>query len=307
MIVLALACAPEDLPTSRAPAPPLAEPDVVRFLAIGDVGKGNDTQRNVAAGAARACAVLGCDFVVLLGDNLYPRGMETPEDPRMEERIGLMYADTGAPVYLVLGNHDYGHGRDRERAAWQVAWANNREGIEFPANLWVTDAGPARFIGLDTNAAFQFGAGSQATWLHEQIEESTATWNVVFGHHPYRSDGPHGNAGTYDGTAFVPWVSGRGLRSLFDEELCGRADLYLAGHEHSRQLIEACGVNLVVSGAGASATEIIDRGNNPLFAEATPGSAWVELGPESGRIVFVDADGNTQGPVGGYPVTPLER
>lgn len=307
MIALLLACTPDDLPSARAPAPALADPEVVRFLALGDAGKGNDTQRRVAAGAARACAVLGCDFVVLLGDNLYPRGMESPHDPRAEERIASMYADAGAPLYLILGNHDYAHGRDRERAAWQIAWADERDGVELPANLWFTDAGPVRLVALDTNAAFQFGTGQQTKWLREQLSGSAATWNVVLGHHPYRSDGPHGNAGTYEGLSYVPWVSGNSLKRLFDEELCGQADLYLSGHEHSRQLISACGVNLVVSGAGASATGIVDRGNDPLFAEGSPGSAWVELGPRSGRVVFVDADGNTQAPHEGFPLAPRER
>src|SRR5690349_21656897 len=104
-------CGDGAVPVGRAAPPPLAEPGVVRLLALGDAGKGNEGQRRVAVGAARACAARGCDLAVLLGDNLYPRGMESSDDPRISERTVEMYADLGVPLYLVLGNHDYAHGR----------------------------------------------------------------------------------------------------------------------------------------------------------------------------------------------------
>jgi tartrate-resistant acid phosphatase type 5 len=295
VLVLAVGCGTDEVPVGTAPSPALARSDRLSFVAIGDVGKGNDVQRQVAAGVARACAERGCDLVAVLGDNLYPRGMQTDEDPRMDERIAEMYAGVGAPLYLVLGNHDYGHGRDREAAARQVAWAAERPGIELPANAWVADAGPVRLVGLDTNAVFQFGEAFQARWLRERLAESSAPWKVVLGHHPYRSDGPHGNAGRYDGTRWIPWVSGSQLRALFDRELCGAADLYLAGHDHSRQVLAACGTDLVVSGAGASSTEVVDRGNDPRFARATPGAVWFELVDDGeGLIVLLDADGGEE-------------
>ncbi|MEZ4240125.1 MAG: metallophosphoesterase [Myxococcota bacterium] len=289
--LLAAGCSDSRVPVGVAPAPALASPDRVRFVALGDAGKGNKGQARVAAGVAKACAERGCDLVVLLGDNLYPRGMEADDDPHADERIAQMYAPVGAPVYLVLGNHDYAHGRSRAAAARQIAWAGRTPGVELPANAWVGDFGPARVVGLDTNAVFQFGEDFQARWLREQLDASDAPWKVVLGHHPFRSDGPHGNAGRYDGTRWVPWVSGSALRTLFDGSLCG-ADLYLAGHDHTRQLLEACGTDLVVSGTGASATEIVDNGNHPRFAEATLGAAWFELSADgSGRVVFLDADG----------------
>lgn len=295
LLLAALACADDRVPVGVARPPTVARPDALRFLAMGDTGNGSATQRRVAAGAARACAERGCDLVVLLGDNLYPRGMEAPDDPLAETRIAEMYAPIGAPLYVVLGNHDYAHGRDRERAGWLVAWADAHEGIEMPANAWVTDAGPARLVAIDTNAAFQFGGSFQAGWLRQQLAASARRWNVVFGHHPYKSNGKHGNAGAYDDAWFVPLANGAGLRELFDDELCGAADLYLCGHDHNRQLIETCGVSLVVSGGGGGATPIIDRGNAARFASGTPGAVWLELTEDAGRVVFLDADGEPDG------------
>jgi hypothetical protein len=299
-----MACSAGNVPVAVAPPPALARADELRFVAIGDAGKGNDVQARVAAGVARACGALGCDFLVLLGDNLYPSGPDSASDPRLDERIADPYAGIGVPLYLVLGNHDYGNGLQRERADAEIAWAAGRDGVELPANLWVSDVGPARIVGLDTNAALQFGSGFQRRWLQEQLAGSGARWNVVLGHHPYRSDGPHGNAGEYEGLPFVPWLSGTALRRLFDAGLCGGADLYLAGHDHTRQLLDACGVTLVVSGTGASGTRIVDRGNHPRFATAAPGAVWLSLGPDEGRVVFLDADGASEGE---FAITPRRR
>ncbi len=269
-----------------------ADADVVRFVAVGDTGKGNATQRRVAAAIARTCASRGCDFVILLGDLLYPRGMEDPNDPRAEERVLAPYAQVGAPVYAVLGNHDYAHGRDTRRAQWLLDFAREAPGVALPGHAWAARVGPVALIGLDTAAAFQFGPGEQRAWLDRTLDahDRPGTWVVVAGHHPLRSDGPHGNAGAYEGWPGVPWMSGTGLGRWLGE-LCGRADLYLAGHDHSRQLLRHCGMDLVVSGAGSSATAIVDRGNAPRFAKATPGFAWLELTPRGGRALFVDADG----------------
>ena len=265
----------------------------MRLVALGDTGKGNETQRRVADAVVQTCAIRGCDLILLLGDNLYPRGMEAPDDPRATGWILQPYAGAGVPIFLVLGNHDYAHGRDRARAAWQIAWAGRTEGVELPGHAWEARIGPLQLLGLDTAAAFQFGAQDQLRWLRQRLEQPRAPWTLVAGHHPLRSQGKHGNAGTYEGWSHVPWLSGAAIERLLSP-LCGRVELYLSGHEHSRQLLEHCGVELVVSGAGASTTPILDRGNQPRFARATPGLVWLELTETDGTLAFIDADGQPE-------------
>jgi len=271
-----------------------AESSAVRFAALGDAGRGDAKQQRVARGVIHTCAERGCDAIVLLGDLLYPHGMESDDDPRAEEWIAAPYAPAGAPLLLVLGNHDYGRGRDSAAARRVLRWAKHRPGVVLPANVWDLPAGLVHFFGLDTNAAFQFGDAPQREWLARVLDESEAPWKVVLGHHPFRSDGEHGNAGWYEGWSGVPIASGAGLLRLFEGALCDRADLYLAGHDHNRQLLAQCGVDLIVSGAGSSTTPIVDRGNDPRFASAEPGFVWLELRETEGRIVFLDADGNAE-------------
>lgn len=284
--VLLVACASGPATPASLPAIATADPDVLRLVALGDTGHGNATQRRVARGVAAVCAAAGCDAVLLLGDNLYPRGATTPDDARLDDVIGL-YAELGVPVYGVLGNHDWGHGSDHDAAANQLAWARDRPWLHL-ATDWIAEAGPATLFGLDTTRVFWDGS-ARAAWLTPAVDRA-AGWRVVLGHHPLRSNGPHGNAGAYEGWSGLPWLSGAAVGDTLTDAVCGRADLYLAGHDHSLQWIPHCGAELVVSGAGSSATTLEDRGNTPRFARAEHGFVWIRLGSAL-TVAVHDADG----------------
>ena len=61
--------------------------DVVRFVALGDTGRGNDGARRVARAIANKCATDGCDFALLLGDNVYQGGAASPDDPALVNKF----------------------------------------------------------------------------------------------------------------------------------------------------------------------------------------------------------------------------
>jgi predicted phosphodiesterase len=286
-----LACTTVPHHVGSAPAIEGTTQGVVRLAVVGDTGKGNPLQQRVAQGMAGWCAEHGCDAVLVAGDLIYPRGMESADDPRAETWVAEPYRDI-APVYLTLGNHDYGHGRSLEKAGWLVDWAGRAEGVHLPSHQFeagLPDGG--RLFVLDTNLAFQFDEQPQQQWLQQALPQVEG-WRVVLGHHPFRSDGPHGNAGAYEGWRGLPWLSGRALETMFDATLCPHADLYLAGHDHNLQLLDHCGVALVVSGSGAAVTEVVDRGNDPAWAAAVGGFVWVELRADgTGRAIAVSDDG----------------
>ncbi len=269
--------------------PPIGDATRVRFIALGDTGKGNDQQRKVAAAISQVCATKGCDFALLLGDNLYPEGMIARDDPNMDRVFTKIYNELPFPFYAVLGNHDV-NVNDLTRAHHQLAWAESEPQFEMPGRFYSFNAGPARFWALDTNDVMWHGPGRQQEWLNTELPRQSG-WRVVFGHHPWKSNGKHGTAGEYDDTVGVPYVSGDGPKELFEKTLCNQADLYVAGHDHSLQLLDSkgCGTTLVVSGAGAEVRPIEDRGNTPAFAESTLGFAWIELG-ETGTVSFYGAD-----------------
>lgn len=84
-------------------------PEALRFAAMGDMGTGGPGQRKVAAMLAERAAQEPLHFWLTLGDNIYPWGVVSADDPAWEERFESVYGDAAlqVPVYPTLGNHDY--------------------------------------------------------------------------------------------------------------------------------------------------------------------------------------------------------
>lgn len=272
-------------------APPVP---VVRFVALGDAGEGNATQYKVADAIGAVCANLGCDFALYLGDNFYDTGVADVDDAQFQEKFELPYANLDFRFYPVLGNHDYGG----DGAGWElwkgqsyIDYTTRSDKWTFPDLYYAHEHEHVAFYGLDTTQLFWGIDEDQATWLREELATTDATWKIAYGHHPYTSNGPHGDAGNYEGLDWVPIVDGQNIKDFMDGEVCGEVDVYLCGHDHSLQWPrETCGTEFLVSGAGAKVTEI--EGNDPTyFEENVPGFLWVELRGDQFTGIFYDEDG----------------
>ena len=295
----------------------------VRFIAMGDTGEGNTAQYEVAAVIGTVCANQGCDFVILLGDNFYDIGVESVTDGQWDSKFEQPYADINLPFYPALGNHDGGDdflggtGINVEQGDNQVdytyagssppPWGPGTTKWTLPSRWYHHNHANVDFYGLDTSQIFfdglyipfltpDFGdlVDGQRAWLNAQLAASPATnWRIAYGHHPYLSNGPHGNAGMYEGLPFVPYANGEEIKDFFDANVCGNVDLYLCGHDHSRQwLTDTCdGTAFMVSGAGAKTTEI--EGNNPVYFQDadTEGFAWIEIVGDTMTVQWWDKTG----------------
>ncbi|MBK9261664.1 MAG: metallophosphoesterase [Polyangiaceae bacterium] len=245
---------------------------VVKFVAIGDTGKGNQGQYDVAAAMAKKCEADGCDFVQLLGDNIYDSGVDSTSDPQWQSKFELPYAALDLPFWVVLGNHDYGGdgaGTDFGKGKHEIDYTKISTKWKLPAAYYTRSEKHVDFFALDTNMAMFSQADNQKNDVPTWIAASKAQWKIALGHHPYLSNGKHGNAGEYEGLPFVPIVNGKGVKDLLDDVVCGKVDLYLCGHDHSMQWLQPkCGSNteLVISGAGASTSEL--KGGNPVHFES---------------------------------------
>lgn len=280
-------------------APPDAgPPPVLRFAALGDTGKGNTGQMAVGAAVAAKCAADGCDFVQLLGDNFYDSGVSSPTDPLFQTYFEVPYASVAAPFWVVLGNHDYGAGgagTDFTRGQHQVDYTARSTKWKLPSKYWHRTAAHAELIGLDTNMMMFSLASDQARDVPRWIAAATSTWKIAFGHHPYLSNGPHGNAGSYDNLPIVPIANGKGVKDFLDDNICGRVDVYICGHDHSSQwLTPKCGANteLFVAGAGASATTLTSR-NASYFQTETLSFLYVVIEGRKLTASFISDTGAT--------------
>jgi hypothetical protein len=270
-------------------------PPIVRFVAMGDTGKGNPGQYEVADAIAAHCAAHGCDFVQLLGDNIYDSGVQSTSDDLWQTEFELPYANVNLPFWAVLGNHDYGGngaGTEFGKGQNEIDYTNVSTKWNMPAAYWHREVEHVEFFALDTNMAMFYQAGQQADDVAGWIAASTARWKIGLGHHPYLSNGPHGNAGEYDGLPFVPLANGAGVKTLLEDTVCGTTDLYLSGHDHSLQyLVGTCaGAELIVSGAGASTTELPGE-NIAWYQSLELGFLYVVIEGDTLTVQFIGTDG----------------
>jgi len=275
------------------------EPGKVRFVAVGDTGKGNIGQQKVADVIKAKCEKDGCDFVLVLGDNIYGSGVDSVNDPQFQTKFEAPYKEISLPFYMVLGNHDYGGdgaGYEIHKSVYQVRYTEKSSKWILPAHYYTFKAGNVSFFALDTNAQMFNLANEQSKDVAKWIDDSQATWRIVFGHHPYKSNGPHGNAGSYDAIPDkLKLGSGKGIKEFAESVWCGKVDLYLSGHDHSRQWLKSTcnGTSLAISGAGASTTSLTDR-NPALFQSDNPGILYIVIEGKTLVAEFIDEHGNSE-------------
>ena len=295
MVAMAsMGCSQE--PDERFEPKPIVDKGRVRFIALGDGGEGNDAQYANAQGIASVCAERGCDFALYLGDNIYDSGVDSVDDEQFLNKFELPYEQLDFPFYVVMGNHDYGGngvGNEPEKVDFEVGYTERSEKWTMPAPFYYFAQEHIGFFGLDTNAIFWSWEDQQREWLAYKLPQSRTRWKIAFGHHPYISNGRHGNAGKYEGLEDFPVVSGDDVKSFFDDLVCGNVDLYLAGHDHTLQWLHpTCGTEFIVSGAAAKTTSLVGWGT-PTFYETdeTVGFVWIEVLDDQLHGVIYDKDG----------------
>lgn len=264
--------------------------DTVRFIAVGDTGSGDANQIAVANAMANKCATDGCDFVILLGDNIYDKGPASLDDPQWQLKFEMPYAMLDVPFYVVLGNHDvaaeplFGSGYTPDQAILEVQYSDRSQKWTMPATHYTLGAGPVAFLMLDTTSLYNHVVmyGDQHDWIGGARDAMKAehAWVLSAGHHTYVSNGDHGNAGAYAYFDFDPGVE---IKQFFETNLCGQIDVVMTGHDHNRQWLDpvlCAGTDVIVSGAGAKPRGL--PGKNPYEWQSE------ELG-----FLYVVADAHT--------------
>lgn len=307
--LLALSCASSlPVPTtgSTAPPPTIALPthgEIVRLVAVGDTGDG---PARVIGGIARVHAAAPVDAILLLGDNFYPCGVPSENDPRWDE-IRKTFSTLGVPIYPVLGNHDYGEPARRgdqwvpcqraDPAAQLRAGATVPHWI-FPARSYLLRSNVVDVAMIDTSPiAYGFSApslggeaaGDIVQQLRTMLDQMSSDphpprWRFVAGHHTVVSSGVHGQ---------LPGAERRRLQALLPLLRGSSVDLYLCGHDHHLELIEDKPLFLI-SGAGSDPRPMIRLMAHTLFPDDTRkrlGFAVIEVTPYQLSVTFHDAAG----------------
>lgn len=261
------------------------------FILIGDTGQDNEGQKMVSQSLHDFCRSEKCDFGVLAGDNVYPSGVRSSQDPILSTLFDKYYNTLNFPFLVALGNHDYGSRLPSwQRGAYQINHFAKNPAFHLPSHFYTQTTKDVVFAVIDTTRlVWRKDEEAQGKMLVAARQEavSTGKWFMVVGHHPYLSNGSHGNAGKYEGISYPPQISGSHLKAFIEEYVCGKADFYLSGHDHNLQVIDGkiagCDTQFIVSGSGASTKELGNR-NRAVFTSESLGYFHLSVTPQKVRI-----------------------
>jgi 3',5'-cyclic AMP phosphodiesterase CpdA len=206
----------------------------VRFAVIGDSGRGDTSQQEVADQMVAWRARFPFTFVLMLGDNIY--GTSAVRDYEIKfERPYRALLNAGVVFHAAIGNHDpptqiyYGKFNMNGRRYYTFRESERRLGGLVGAGV--------RFFALDSRSFDP----AQLEWLREQLAESGTAWKICFFHHPLYTSGRYRAAA-------------RSLRLALEPILvAGDVDVVLSGHEHVyERILPQRGITYFTSGAAGS-------------------------------------------------------
>ncbi|MEV0334372.1 metallophosphoesterase [Nocardia sp. NPDC050717] len=290
-----------------------------RILITGDAGTGTRTQWAVADAARAFHSREPFALAVGLGDNIYESGPNGPDDAQFAAKFEDPNAGLDFPWAMVLGNHDTsgvfpGDGGWLARGNHEVEYHARSARWWMPSRYYsvrVPEQNPVvEFFVLDLNPLAAYipplldpywavdgpYMNEQRAWLDTALAASTAPWKIACTHHPYLSNGPHGDAGNYEGLPVEP-LNGVHAKRFFEEHVLGKVSLLLSGHDHTLQVLEPTasskGTRQIVSGAAGKTAGAEPRaGAHPALYETQHelGFMVMDLTPESVRLRAVTVD-----------------
>jgi predicted MPP superfamily phosphohydrolase len=182
----------------------------VRFAVIGDSGTGDHQQYEVAKEMETYRKVVGFDFVIMLGDNIY--GGHQPRD--FAQKFEIPYKpllDAGVKFYASLGNHD---DPDIERLYKPFNMGGQR--------YHTFKKGDAQFFALDSD----YMDTQQLAWVEQNLRSSNARWKICYFHHPLYNDGKMHGADLDLRNQLGPLLKHYGVNAVY------------SGHEHAYERIK---------------------------------------------------------------------
>jgi predicted phosphodiesterase len=221
----------------------------IRFAVIGDSGRGDQAQHEVARQMVAWREKFPFDFVLMLGDNIYdshtPRDYETKFEEPYRPLLGA-----GVQFYAAIGNHD--DPAETHYARFNMGGQRYYTFRKSERRLEALVGAAARFFVLDSRSLDP----EQLDWFRKQLAASGSDWKIAYFHHPLYTSGRYERAA-------------RTLRLALEPILVeGDIDVVLSGHEHFyERLVPQHGIFYFISGAAGSlrpgdirSTELTARG-----------------------------------------------
>lgn len=250
--------------------PKVKDDYALHFMALGDWGRnGEYDQLEVAKQMGQWGADHANNFVISCGDNFYPSGVMSEEDPLFHYSYENIYTAHSLQCdwYLVLGNHDYHTDVDAQVRYSKISrrWnmpsryyskevsLNKDADKEIKGTEKIKSKDKVLLVMMDTDPFLHENkadyVAKEMVWLKETLGNASADvkWKIVIGHHPFYTAGPRI-------TNIETLTMRKALAQTFEEH---KVDVYLSGHEHSLQHLKGEGyTHQFISGAGSELTAV---------------------------------------------------
>lgn len=202
----------------------------IRIWAVGDSGKGNDTQKGVYQGAMKVMAEDGkpLNMYLHVGDMAYTHGREE----EFQRGFFDIYQETlrQAVCWPSMGNHE-GKMSDglNETGPYYDAYVSPAQGeaggvVSGTEAYYSYDFGRAHFICLNSYDVDRSAEAEMAQWLETDLHATDADWLIVFFHHPPYTKGSH------DSDKEIELIEMREqIMPILEEH---GVDMVLTGHSH---------------------------------------------------------------------------
>jgi hypothetical protein len=128
--------------------------------------------------------------------------------------------------------------------------------------------------------------------MSARVAASSATWKLVFAHHPRYTSGEH-----FWDTQLLGWA---GLYD-FQQALYCDADIFMTGHDHDLEFIDkgrdsSCpNTHFIISGAASKTRESFEftpeDDGSIFYTEEIEGFAYLEFAGKKLVFEFIDKDG----------------
>ncbi|KAJ7970238.1 Purple acid phosphatase [Quillaja saponaria] len=281
---------------------PVKDDGSLSFMVIGDWGrKGKYNQSQVALQMGRVSERLNIDFVICTGDNFYDDGLTSVNDPAFEKSFSKIYTAKSLQKqwYNVLGNHDYRGNVEAQLdpilGSIDRRWICKRSFIVNTeiAEFFFIDTTPfvdKYFLNPKDHTYDWRGVLPRKDYLSKllkdlelALQDSTANWKIVVGHHTIKSIGHHGDTKEL----------ARQLLPILEEN---NVDLYINGHDHCLQHMSSTSsqIQFLTSGGGSKAWkgdfDELNRKGTKFYYDGQ-GFMSVELEQSNAKIVFYDIFG----------------
>jgi acid phosphatase type 7 len=267
-------------------APPIGAAHPTRIWAIGDAGTGTAQQMAVRDAYLANAPGAYTDVMLMLGDNAYDNGT----DSEFTTKHFAIYKDIlrQTVTWPTIGNHDTASLTNPSSTiayynSFTLPKAGEAGGVASGTEDYYSfDYGDIHFVCLDSMTESRAVNGAMATWLQDDLANTTQKWIIVYFHHPPYSKGHDSDTETpliEMRQNIVPILEDYGV----DLVLCGHSHAYERGwlmdghYGHSSTFSKATMVKDASDGKGEGGY------NKPTFAGAGHEGAVYAVAGSSGK------------------------